>query len=117
MPSMAMTNVAFATYRATWKPDQSMHPDARRYAGDADQMARGDGLCDWLDGSALGCPPARKPPPFAGRESDQRHLWVVTADAVLHAPEKGEFGSLREATLIKHSNLTGGGRAYSGGNC
>jgi hypothetical protein len=40
---------------------------------------------------------------------------VVTTEHVLHALEACDFGAKREAGATKHSNLTGGGRAFVGG--
>jgi hypothetical protein len=92
-----------------------MHPDAARYAGDTDQMAAEDGLESWVDGPIVDQmeEPAERPT-FDGKPANQ-HLWIVTAEDVLHAPEVCVFGQQRGADLVKHSNLTGGSSAFVGG--
>ncbi len=42
-------------------------------------------------------------------------LWVVTEVDVLHAGKTCEFGLSRSRSELKHTNLTGGGAAYIGG--
>jgi len=44
-----------------------------------------------------------------------RHLWVVIEADVLHAKEACPFGARVDNGKIKHSNLTGGGRAFAAG--
>ena len=115
MTSNARTVISFGKYRAAHQPDQPMHPDAARFAGDTDQMAAEDGLESWIDGpidDRLEEPAER--PVFNGKPAGQ-HLWIVTAHDVLHAPEACIFGQQRGAGLAKHSNLTGGGSAFVGG--
>ena len=115
MVSMVRTNASFARYRSAHQPEQSMNPDARRYQGDADQMEAGDGLAHWVDGpiEAPGLEPADRPELLDS--SDGLRLWVVTPNHVLHAAESCEFGRRRGAGAAKHSNLTGGGEAFAGG--
>ena len=115
MVSTTRTTMAFATYRKAHQPDRPMNPEARRYDGDADPMAAEEGLRIWADGPAesAGAEPAEKPD-LAPKPDGQR-LWAVTREHVLHAPEICEFGAQREAGAAKHSNLTGGGSAFAGG--
>ncbi|MBY8825506.1 hypothetical protein [Sphingomonas colocasiae] len=115
MASNARTVISFGKYRAAHQPDQPMNPNAARFAGDTDQMVAEDGLESWVDGPVddrLEEPAAR--PVFGGKPAGQ-HLWIVTADDVLHAPEACIFGQQRGAGFAKHSNLTGGGSAFVGG--
>ena len=42
-------------------------------------------------------------------------LWVVRTDDVVYGPEHGPFGKSLESKMIKHTNLTGGVPAFSGG--
>ena len=109
-----MTVSAFGQYRNRWAPDQDMHPEAKRYEGDTDQLQPSEGLRDWVDGHASS---PQSPPiaPVIENISDKKVLWAVTADAVFHADEKCPFGADRGAGVIKHSNLTGGGKAFSAG--
>lgn len=107
------TDAAFAKYRAAHHPDQPMHPEARRFDGDTDQMDAEDGLAGWVDGPVAASAPSTRPE-LDTKPVDQR-LWVVTNESVLHALEVCDFGAKREAGVIKHSNLTGGSRAFVGG--
>ncbi|QGM45094.1 hypothetical protein [Methylocystis heyeri] len=88
-----------------------MNSEARRYVGDADQMRPDDGLMCWVDGT-IESPIAE---PETPEEFGDRHLWVVTTENVHYAPEACDFGKCRGAGATKHSNLTGGGRAFVGG--
>lgn len=42
-------------------------------------------------------------------------LWVVTGRHVMHAGKTCEFGRSRPRHELKHTNLTGGGAAFAGG--
>lgn len=55
------------------------------------------------------------PPLLSETQIDGRHLWVVRKDDVVHAEERCAFGSTLKSKVIKHTNLTGGDAAYSGG--
>jgi len=46
---------------------------------------------------------------------EARHLWVIRPDGVPVALEACQWGKDLESGCIKHSNLTGGGQAHSGG--
>lgn len=115
MATTARTDIAFAKYRKGHQPDQPMHPDARRYDGDVDQMSPADGLRCWVDGPVESPGPVPLVKPEVPEQPNGRRLWVVTIEHVLHALEACEFGAKREAGTAKHSNLTGGGRAFAGG--
>lgn len=43
------------------------------------------------------------------------HLWLLRPLDVVHALEKAKFGSNLESGIIKHTNLSGGDPAHSGG--
>lgn len=85
--------------------------DAIRCHGDADQMTHADGLRDLEDAASM-TPSPVAPPNF---DKQNVRLWVITNDDLLHAPETCGFGACREAGVVKHSNLTGGAPAFSGG--
>ena len=102
-------------YRSGYQPDQPMNPEARRYVGDVDQMRPEDGLMCWVDGPVKGPGPEPDGKPGLPKQPDGQHLWVVTSEHVLHALEAGDFGKKRQAQAVKHTNLTGGGRAFVGG--
>ncbi len=79
-------------------------------------MDAGDGLVELTDGpGAL----AELPPVTQLLDPDSlpspRRLWVVRPDDVVHALEECEFGAKRSAGRVKHTNLTGGDPAFSGG--
>ena len=92
-----------------------MHPGVRRYKGDTDPMSAEDGLMCWADGSVDRWEPEPQQKPTFSRSPDGQRLWVVTQEHVLHAQESCDFGTRREAGIAKHSNLTGGGPAFVGG--
>ena len=115
MASTVRTDTAFTKYRNAYRPDQPMNLEISRYGGDADPMSAKDGLMFWVDGSVSGPGSAPVSKPELPRRPDGTHLWVVTEEQVLHAPEICAFGTKRRAGTIKHSNLTAGGRAFVGG--
>jgi hypothetical protein len=77
-------------------------------------MSAADGLLQWIDGEASSGP-ALSAPLLNPTQVERAHLWVVRRDDVVHAPERCEFGQRLESGVIKHTNLTGGEAAYSGG--
>lgn len=115
MASNPRTLASFEKYRRAHQPDQAMHPEADRYNGDTDQILIEDGLEQWTDGPVK--EPHAEPAecPVFVKKPEGRRLWVVTADDVCHSPEACAFGERRGAGVIKHSNLTGGGSAFAGG--
>jgi hypothetical protein len=115
MASTARTDIAFTKYRNVYQPDQLMNPEARRYNGDVDQMNPEDGLMHWVDGPVESPGPEPKEKPELPKQPAGQRLWVVTKEHVLHALETCDFAAKREAGAAKHSNLTGGGRAFVGG--
>jgi len=115
MASTARTDIAFAEYRDAYQPDQPMNPEARRYDGDVDQMGAEDGLTGWVDGPIESPGPEPEGKPELPEKPNGQRLWVVTKEHVLHAREACDFGAKRGAGAAKHSNLTGGGRAFVGG--
>lgn len=77
-------------------------------------MFAADGLLQWVDGTA-GSDPMPTPPLLDSAQTESAHLWVVRPDDVVHAPERCAFGQNLESGVIKHTNLTGGEAAFSGG--
>jgi len=55
------------------------------------------------------------PPIDPSESSSPKRLWAVRSEDVVHAEEECEFGRLRPAGRIKHTNLTGGEPAFAGG--
>lgn len=111
--SQDKTRIAFDAYRGS-QSLQPIHAEVRRHEGDTDQMSVEDGLHSWQDGTATASAVQGKTPIIAA-VPDGRHLWVVTAEDVVYAEEGCAFGRARAAGTVKHSNLTGGADAFSGG--
>jgi len=111
---MSLTKNAFDQFRSAI--GQSRLPPKKLIAND-DQvtpMDASNGLRQWKDGPGLVDSPS--PPPLLERSQLQAaHLWVVREEDVVHAEEHCSFGSSLESGVIKHTNLTGGKAAYSGG--
>lgn len=79
-------------------------------------MAEADGLRTWADGTAIrGSAPVGAPPLVDEAMCSKTHLWVVRPDDVVYAEEHCEYGKALESKVIKHTNLTGGAAAFSGG--
>lgn len=84
--------------------------------GETIQMTAADGLLQWVDGNQL--PPQSSPstsPKITEAQIKNRMLWVVRAEDVVYAQEHCPFGMALESKMIKHTNLTGGALAFSGG--
>ncbi|MDE2937708.1 MAG: hypothetical protein OXR67_02135 [Chloroflexota bacterium] len=54
-----------------------------------------------------------KPPPVRFQRGPNTYIWVINAEGVPYILEVFQGESASE--LIKHTNLTGGGKAYVGG--
>lgn len=79
-------------------------------------MTEAQGLCKWRDGPCSGAADQPTDPPLVEQAHvDSLRLWVVGEEDVLHAEEQCEFGRTLATRCIKHTNLTGGQAAYSGG--
>lgn len=114
MTSTTKSEAAFAEFRAR---TALRAPAADRIEHDNEclEMSASDGRLSWVDGTAEDLD---DPPPIPGLSSvqlDGRHLWVVCEVDVVHASERSPFGKNVEKGVIKHTNLTGGEPAYSGG--
>lgn len=115
MVAASRTNTSFALYRSKHQPERPMNSDVPRYDGDTDKMQPQDGLNDWRDGPVAIVQPLPSAQLKLSPDMVHLHLWVVTANQVLYAIEDCVFGNARGAGVVKHSNLTGGGVAFSGG--
>ena len=78
-------------------------------------MSEADGLREWTDGNAAVSKDSPSPPPLIERNDPRLSLWVVRTADVVYAAEGCSFGKSLASGVIKHTNLTGGGPAYSGG--
>ena len=111
---MSLTKKAFDHLRSVI--GQPRLPPSEMIANDdqVKQMAAEHGLLEWVDGTA-----AQKatpvPPLLDLHQTQAARLWVVREDDVVHAEEHCAFGAALESGVIKHTNLTGGKAAFSGG--
>ena len=115
---MSATKLSFDSLRKALGNPRLPPPSLIANTDQVKQMSPEDGLQQWVDGSAVRRPTAPPAPPAPLLDADQvqaRHLWVVRMDDVVHAAERGEFGMSLESGVIKHTNLTGGAAAFSGG--
>src|SRR5580698_7303110 len=110
------TTAAFYAFR-TGRPAKKLSAALVSNADQIKQMAEADGLLLWQDGVAEGGPSQapKEPPTFTAKDDTEKMLWVVREADVPYALEACPFGKGLESGMIKHSNLTGGEAAYSGG--
>jgi len=78
-------------------------------------MQASDGLQSVLEHSMDGLPTGNAAPQVTDEMKKEAHLWVVREEDAVHAPEYCDFGNALAEGRIKHTNLTGGAPAYSGG--
>lgn len=111
---MGLTETAFNKLRSTL--GEPRLPPSGLIANDDQikQMEGADGLAAWLDGEGHAGPPG-EPPLLEQRDTQRANLWVVRADDVVYAEERCDFGAGLASGVIKHTNLTGGAAAFSGG--
>ena len=79
---------------------------------EAIQLGTGDGVRTLESAPATGIRTGHPPTPSLNRESLHRYLWVIDAQGIpyiIELPIQAIGGS------PKHTNLTGGGKAYVGG--
>lgn len=107
------TRVAFDVFRSKYGLRE---PCFVRHATDSDPMTDKDGLEMMSDGSGSRSDAllAMAPLDKANMPAAPR-LWVVREGDVVHAEKFCSFGDIREAGEVKHTNLTGGKAAHSGG--
>lgn len=116
-------NDALQTYRQNY-PEKEMNP---RIAPEAHHMIQMERVSGWSDLSGA---PANQFITISSLPNDEetakagRHLWVIRANDVPTALEYRPWGDDRalcpwgdtsDDDIIKHSNLTGGAPAHSGG--
>jgi hypothetical protein len=110
-----LQRLAFATYRKEY----SIKP-MRIAANNNDELIRmppDQGVHELLLPPATQSefPRAPSPPRTQQAARDARHLWVIRSDDVPVALEACVWGKALKSGCIKHSNLTGGDKAHSGG--
>ena len=111
---MSATRAAFDVFRG------SLHPRAPREGvirnvDETKLMTEDEGLAEWIDGQGRPANPAGAAPLLTADDCAKCSLWVVRLEDVVHAPERCDFGKSLASGVIKHTNLTGGAPAYSGG--
>ena len=82
------------------------------------QMSAADGMVDIEAAGAAalsGLPEVRTAPRDWEAAAAGRWLWVVGGSDFTSADEFGPWGASRTSGCVKHSNLTGGAPAHSGG--
>lgn len=114
MTDPADASAHFQTYRAAW-PTRPADMSRARFDDELLAMNAADGR------RMLTCSHDVKPVPTAplepGHQLQQAEisLWLVLADAVVHAPEIGAWGRQRQRGRLAHTNLSGGSEAHIGG--
>lgn len=116
MASIERTTCAFDEFRTFVCPPRAPHPDRIEDDSECLQMVASDGLDEWIDGPAgVGRDKLSGVPAINTSQLDFRRLWVVRLGDVVHAAERGPYASNVRKGVIKHTNLTGGKPAHSGG--
>lgn len=107
----ALTKVAFDRFRASHAA-RAPNRNVIRNQQELVQMPMGD-LQLWIDGQEAGG--GDVPAMITDEDQLPTHLWVVRIEDVVHAEEHCRYGAGLETGKIKHTNLTGGGKAHCGG--
>lgn len=111
---MTRTKKAFDQLRSAIGQPRLPPPELIANEDQLRQMHPPEGLQQWTDGTGSVDAPST-PPLLDLKQTKAAHLWVVREDDVAHAQEHCAFGASLESGVIKHTNLTGGKAAYSGG--
>jgi hypothetical protein len=106
---------AAASYRSNFAAKPMKRPEDN--PDEIRQMTLADGMNE--------LPPAQAPPSTFVRHAsipntranapEARHLWVIRSEDFPVALEECAWGKALQSGKIKHSNLTGGNAAHSGG--
>jgi hypothetical protein len=113
---MTATQKAFDKLRSHLKEPRMPPPGLIKDSDQLKLMTAADGLAQWVDGPAtagLAAPGAA--PLLTQEDCANLRLWVVRIQDIVHASESCKFGKTFQGQKIKHTNLTGGELAYSGG--
>ena len=111
---MNITDIAFNKFRSALGKARQPPTELIANEDQIKQMAESDGLKLWRDGGYIAAPPG-EPPLLYKKDTEAAHLWAVRSDDVVHAEERCDFGGQLASGVIKHTNLTGGAAAFSGG--
>ena len=113
---MTATQKAFDKLRSHLKEPRVPRPGLIKDSDQLKLMTAADGLAQWVDGTATAGSAALGAAPLLTQEDCANlRLWVVRKQDVVHASESCKFGKTLQSQEIKHTNLTGGEPAYSGG--
>lgn len=114
---MSLVDTAFSILRAKIGAPRPPPPELIANADQVVQMAPADGLMQWADGTHIAVPVADPGPAPLLTKAHLKNcmLWAVRQNDVVWALEHGPFGKTLESGVIKHTNLTGGDPAFSGG--
>lgn len=111
---MSATKVSFDKLRSALGEPRAPREGTIVNEDQVKAMTAADGLLQWADGEGASAS-APAAPLLDASHVERAHLWVVRREDVVHAAERCEFGKTLESGVIKHTNLTGGDAAYSGG--
>jgi hypothetical protein len=113
---MTRSTSAFDQFRSLIGEARPVNPRITPTADELKMMTEAQGLKSWIDGEAPKGAAAPQPVPVPDESYPERQqLWVVRQEDVVCAHEHCDFGKTLENGVIKHTNLTGGASAFSGG--
>lgn len=112
---MAVTT-AFDAFRSSYGPAWGPRDNVIRHESEKDLLPESEGLDSLVDGPGEVADAERALAPLR-RDAlpGVVRLWVVRPDDVVHAEEVCNFGTARPAGKLKHTNMTAGHPAFSGG--
>ncbi|WP_146115076.1 hypothetical protein [Malikia spinosa] len=93
------------------------HPElkTKKYDDELLQMKPSDGLKTVIQHPVESLPHPAVTPEVTEEMKQQIHLWIIRLKDCVYALERSEFGDKLENGKIKHTNLTGGEPAFTGG--
>lgn len=106
---------AFAAVRALIGEPRPPRLGSQKHGDELVQMTPSDGLSAVLQHAVEPFADPACVPEVTDELKHMAHLWVVRDEDCVHAPEYSEFGAKLGNGRIKHTNLTGGAPAFSGG--
>ncbi|MBU2765034.1 hypothetical protein HAP94_02200 [Acidithiobacillus ferrivorans] len=102
----------FATFRAVY-PAQQPRADRIKNQDEVKQLTVNDGVFNFDNCS--GASATKSLVPSAAYERGCVYLWVISPTSVPYIEEDARIGQTLESRCVKHTNLTGGNPAHSGG--
>lgn len=104
----------FGTYRENYSLKSPNMPETY-HEDEKKLMNSSDGLQKWIKKNKISRIISEDDVIQFIKENRDIYLWVIGKNDVVHAREKCDFGRALSRGVIKHTNLTGGEPAYSGG--